>query len=164
LLLPQKNPYEEFGTFQLPLSQLDRFTSSITLGHPEHSIERQILKNTDSQTKKLDKIISIKQLVEIQKLIPMIILSEPLLDEIQDIIAHTRQKEYFLSGISTRGAISLVRLLQAYAFLQGRDYVKPEDIKDTLESVLRHRIINKEGKPLENEDIKKFYEKSNRTY
>ena len=157
MVVATKNPYEEIGTFKLPLSQLDRFTTSISLGYPEKSVEREILKRTDIQQSQAKSIISIEELVKIQKLVPQITLSDTILDEIQDIIAYTREDENFLSGISTRGALSFVRLLQGYAFLHGRDYVKPEDIRDTLESVLRHRIVTKDSKAINQTDIDRFY-------
>jgi MoxR-like ATPase len=164
MVVATKNPYEEIGTFKLPLSQLDRFTASISLGHPDQSVEREILKSVDLSDKKIETIISIEQLIAIQELVPTITLSETILDEIQEIIAYTRKKDYFLSGISTRGAKSFVRLLQGYALVQGRDYVKPEDLRDTLECVLVHRIVTKDGKTVTQKDIQKFYEETDRNF
>lgn len=160
VVVATKNPHEEVGTFRLPVSQLDRFAASISLGYPDSVIERDILRAKDRKLELPQAMISIEQLLQLQKQVLDVTISDELLDEIQSLIALTRQKDRFLTGLSTRGAIALVRLTQAFAMLQGRDYAKPEDLRHTLKPVLRHRILKIDGKELSNEEIWQLHEET----
>ncbi len=134
-----KNPFEEVGTFELPSSQLDRFMISFSLGYPDAKAERDILlSNTKKPT--INQVLSYEDIVKLQEKARDIHLSESLLDYLQDIIHFSRESGLFHSGLSTRAALALSDVSKAYAFIQGRDYVTPEDVKTLLPFVSGHRL------------------------
>lgn len=134
-----KNPFEEVGTFELPSSQLDRFIISFSLGYPDVAAERSILL---SNTKKITNLkpLSLETIEELRVKASRVHLSESLLDYLQDIIRFSRESGLFYSGLSTRAALALSEVSKAYAFIQGRDYVTPEDVKRMLPFVSAHRL------------------------
>lgn len=134
-----KNPFEEVGTFELPSSQLDRFMVSFSLGYPDAASERDILL---SNTKKLllKQALSYEEIAKLQEEVTKVYLSESILDYLQDIIRYSRESGLFQSGLSTRAALALSNICKAYAFIQGRDYVSPEDVKMMLPFVSGHRL------------------------
>lgn len=134
-----KNPFEEVGTFELPSSQLDRFMISFSLGYPDAKAERNILL---SNTKKviIDEVVSYDTLSELRKRCHTVHLSESLLDYLQEIIHFSRKSGIFYQGLSTRASIALSEVSKAYAFIHGRDYVTPEDVKTMLPFVTAHRL------------------------
>lgn len=134
-----KNPFEEVGTFELPSSQLDRFMISFSLGYPDAASERNILLSNGKKEIKLEALPQ-ESIVKLRELSANIHLSESLLDYLQDIIRFTRKSGLFQNGLSTRGAIALSEVSKAYAFIQGRDFVTPEDVKTMLPFVIAHRL------------------------
>ena len=134
-----KNPFEEVGTFELPSSQLDRFMISFSLGYPDAASERNILLSNGKEEIKLE-VLPQESIVKLRELSANIHLSESLLDYLQDIIHFTRKSGLFQNGLSTRGAIALSEVSKAYAFIQGRDFVTPEDLKTMLPFIIAHRL------------------------
>ncbi len=134
-----KNPFEEVGTFELPSSQLDRFMISFSLGYPDAASERNILLSNGKKEIKLEALPQ-ESIVKLRELSANIHLSESLLDYLQDIIRFTRKSGLFQNGLSTRGAIALSEVSKAYAFIQGRDFVTPEDLKTMLPFIIAHRL------------------------
>lgn len=144
-VMATKNPFEEVGTFELPSSQLDRFALSFSLGYPDQEAERSIL--SSSSQLDLDELqsIDISILDELRQAVKRVHISEPLLDYLQEILSFTRQSGLYVSGISTRGALTLSRLSKAWALIQDRDYVIPSDISFLLPFVTAHRLKSKDG-------------------
>lgn len=134
-----KNPFEEVGTFELPSSQLDRFMVSFSLGYPDAKAERNILLSNTKKVK-IEETLSHETIMQLRKLCHDVHLSESLLDYIQEIIRFSRQSGIFHKGLSTRAAIALSEVSKAYAFIHGRDYVTPEDVKTMLPFVTAHRL------------------------
>jgi len=134
-----KNPFEEVGTFELPSSQLDRFMISFSLGYPDAKAERNILLS-NSKNETVLEALSPENITSLREQSSNIHLSESLLDYLQDIIRFTRESGLFQNGLSTRGAIALSEVSKAYAFIQGRDFVTPEDLKTILPFIIAHRL------------------------
>ncbi|MCL4152696.1 UNVERIFIED_CONTAM: hypothetical protein GTU68_042185, partial [Idotea baltica] len=144
-VIATQNPQSQSGTFPLPESQLDRFLLRISLGYPDPDIEREILtgKKGRASLDQVKQVLSKESLLQIQQFVPAIKVSNTLLDYVQRLIAQTRQDDLCHLGLSPRGAIALVKSSQAWALLQGRDYVLPEDVQAVFVSVVGHRIVGK---------------------
>ena len=144
-VIATQNPQSQSGTFPLPESQLDRFMFRISLGYPEPSIEREILRGNRGRTalNQVKQILSRESLLKIQQIIPTIKVSDTLLDYVQRLIAQTRQDDLCHLGLSPRGALALMKSAQCWAFLQGREHVLPEDVQAVFIAVVGHRIIGK---------------------
>ncbi len=160
-LIATQNPIEFYGTFPLPEALLDRFLMKISLGYPPKELEKEILKR-GSLKEELINLTSLYQketILEIQKEIPKVYVSQKVLDYLLELVFLTRNSPYFEVGISTRGALSLLLSAKAKAFLSERDYVVPEDIKTLFPWVISHRVIFKEEyEPSKYEIIKSFLE------
>lgn len=145
LVIATQNPYDNQGTFHLPESQVDRFSIRIKMGYPDSSSERDIL-SIDSHEKKwdgFDSVLTASEISDIQNYVETIKIDESLLDYIIEISTKTRDSKYFELGVSTRGTISLKKLSQARAFLNGRDYCTPDDVKQMVIPAFSHRTIMK---------------------
>lgn len=156
-IIATQNPIEQFGTFALPDSQLDRFIMRITIGYPSREFEKDILRG-GSRRDRLDAIeplISKDDTVAIQKSIRTDVrFSEKMLDYLADVVNLTRQHRFIKVGLSTRGALALSYIAKTSAYFQGRDYVIPEDIKDLAVFTIPHRLLLKdEYKELDPKEI-----------
>jgi len=141
-----QNPHEEVGTFPLPNSQLDRFMCSFGLGYPDKVSEREILKgNTGTHESRSPALLSLEQIETYMQKATEIILSDTLLDFLQEVIAYTRQSGVFEAGLSTRGALSLTAMMKSWAMLQGRSYATADDLQMVTAKVCAHRLQFKEG-------------------
>ena len=141
-VIATRNPVHQVGTFPLPESQLDRFLMQIVLGYPEPEDERVLLTNGPRRTL-IDSIqpeMTIESLLRVQEAVTTVHISEPLLDYVQALIAHTRESGEFVTGLSPRAGISLVRAAQAWALMEGHNGVHPEDVKAVFPSVVAHRL------------------------
>lgn len=150
-LLPQpffviatQNPSSQIGTFALPESQLDRFLMRITLDYPDAASERQLLRNNGGrdQLAHISAVVDSTGLLALQNACHSIHVSDALLDYLQAILKHTRQSMQFNTGLSPRAGLSLKLCAQAWALINGRDHVVPEDIQAILPSVVGHRLIS----------------------
>jgi MoxR-like ATPase len=141
-VIATQNPLHQSGTFALPESQLDRFLMRISLGYPSADAERQLLSGISprQRTQALIPSITLDQLLAIQQQISTITLSEAILDYLQRIIAFTREHKHLRYGLSPRGSLALTRASKAWAYIEGRDYVIPEDVQQVLPCVIGHRI------------------------
>ncbi len=144
-VIATQNPQSQSGTFPLPESQLDRFMFRLSLGYPDPSVERALLKGGQGRSalNNVQQILNTESLQQIQRLIPQIKVSDTLLDYVQRLIAQTRQDELCQLGLSPRGAIALVTSAQCWALLQGRSHVMPEDVQAVFVAVAGHRIVGK---------------------
>ena len=145
-VIATKNPFEEVGTYQLPSSQLDRFAISFSLGYPSTEAEREIL--SSNKKYKIDDLKSLdKQEIELlQKKFKEIHASEAILDTIQEILKFTRESSLYITGLSTRAAITLLNLSKAWAMISLRDYVIPSDVLEVLPYITHHRLESKGDK------------------
>lgn len=147
LVIATQNPAEQFGTFPLPESQLDRFMMKISVGYPQRAAEREILKGGSKRRAiySMEPCMDKSEVLQIQEKIRNgIYLSDKILDYLLNIIEATRNCGYIAAGLSTRGALALVNTSKANAFLAGKDYVIPENIKEIAEYVICHRVLFKE--------------------
>ncbi|GLI36388.1 AAA family ATPase [Desulforhabdus amnigena] len=146
-VIATQNPGEQFGTFPLPESQLDRFMMKISIGYPGRAAEREILKG-GSKRKEIYSIapaIGKEEVLEVQDYIRNgICVSEKMLDYLLNVIEATRNSKYLQAGLSTRGALALIQTAKANAYLKGKDFVVPEDVKEVGEYVIPHRVLFRE--------------------
>lgn len=143
VVLATENPIEYEGTFPLPEAQLDRFLVRLSLGYPGRTNELQILEN-QKQTHPLDgigQVVTNEDLIEAQKAIKDVHVDQRLKEYMVDLVEATRQHEQVYLGSSPRGSLALFDTSRAWAAMQGRDFVTPDDIKDLAEPTLAHRII-----------------------
>jgi MoxR-like ATPase len=141
-VIATQNPSEQVGTFPLPESQLDRFMMRIELGYPDREAERALLAGTDRRDMlaTLDPCMSPAELMELQAAVQKIHVAPALLDYVQAIVEHTRRSPDYLAGLSPRAALALVHCSRAWALLEGRDKVIPEDVQAIVPGVAAHRL------------------------
>ena len=150
LVMATQNPIEQEGTYPLPEAQMDRFMLKLVIDYPSKSEEKEIMKRVGFDTPAdVRQIVTPDQVNEIVSLIKAVYMDEKLRDYVVDLVFATRNPkehladiaEYIQFGASPRATIFLSLAARAYAFLQGRAYVTPQDIKTVAPDVLRHRII-----------------------
>ncbi|WP_234418554.1 AAA family ATPase [Dongshaea marina] len=141
-VIATQNPLSHSGTYPLPGSQLDRFFMRLALGYPDPDAERLILlgQHGREQLTHLTQQLSVSQLKEMQQQVSEIRVSEPLLSYLQRLIEHSRSQESFPYGLSSRGALALLRAGQCWSMMNGRNYVIPEDLQVVLPAVVEHRL------------------------
>ena len=141
-VIATQNPFHHAGTYPLPESQLDRFLMRISLGYPDAASERNLLKNTGgrSQLKSLEPLINAHDLMALQQAASEIHVSDDLFDYLQALLKASRNTAQFQLGLSPRAGISLKQASQAWALLQGREFVMPEDIQAVFVAVVEHRL------------------------
>ncbi len=147
-VIATQNPIEYQGTFPLPEAQMDRFALSLTLGYPTEEEELQMLQRlTDGITvEELEPCISQEDVQELRRLCSLVKIETPLQKYILHLVRATREDEEITLGVSPRGTVSLQRATQALAFLEGRDYAIPDDVKLLAPHVLSHRLIPAGGR------------------
>ena len=147
-VIATQNPIEYQGTFPLPEAQMDRFTLSLTLGYPAASEELQMLERLSNTfaVEDLQPCISLEEVQELRRLCAVVQVEGSLKQYIVDLVRSTRQDEEITLGVSPRGAVSLHRASQALAFMEGRDYATPDDVKYLAPHVLSHRLIPAGGR------------------
>jgi len=141
-VIATQNPSEQVGTFPLPESQLDRFMMRIELGYPDREAERALLSGSDRREllAALEPCLSAGELLELQASVQRVHAAPPLLDYVQAIVEHTRRSPEFVAGLSPRAALALLHCAQAWALIEGRDKVIPEDVQAILPGVAAHRL------------------------
>ena len=141
-VIATQNPSHQVGTFPLPESQLDRFLMCIRLGYPDARAERQLLEGSDRREiiSTLRPRLAVDQLTALQQAVRALHVAPPLLDYVQAILSHTRQSPEFISGLSPRSGLNLVQAARAWALLDGRIFVIPEDVQAVFPSVVAHRL------------------------
>src|SRR5690606_32832860 len=148
-VIATQNPHYQIGTFPLPESQLDRFLMRIELGYPDASAERELLEGRSRREMlaELAPAMSARELVAVQQRVDQVFTSVALLDYIQALVRSTRESPDFVSGLSPRAALALKRAAQAWALLDNRDAVIPEDVQAVLEGVISHRLQPRRAEP-----------------
>ncbi|MCM3702193.1 AAA family ATPase [Paenibacillus macerans] len=143
MLCATQNPIDFEGTYMLPEAQLDRFMLKIGLGYPDAATEKTMLRS-HSQGQPVDQlqpVTTMDEIAAIQHEIRDVYISEALTDYLLEIVRRTREHQDVLLGASPRASLAFVMAAKAYAFLQQRDYVLPDDIKTLAPYVLGHRIL-----------------------
>ncbi len=148
MVVATQNPIEQQGTYPLPEAQLDRFLFKIIIGYPSRDEERQILARHGHRSAMpnladfgLEKIVPAGAIPAIRSAVGAIRLSDPLIDYIVDVVRATRDHASLEVGASPRAGNALAAAVRAYAVLQGRDFVIPDDIKTLALPALRHRLV-----------------------
>jgi len=141
-VIATQNPSEQVGTFPLPESQLDRFMMRIELGYPGRDAERALLSGVDRRAllATLEPSMSAAELVELQQNVQQVHVAPALLDYVQALVEHTRRSPDYVAGLSPRAALGMVHSARAWALLEGRDKVLPEDVQAILPGVAAHRL------------------------
>lgn len=147
-VIATQNPIEYQGTFPLPEAQMDRFTLSLTLGYPAELEELQMLERLSDSfaVEDLQPCISLEEVQELRRLCGAVKVEASLKQYIVDLVRSTRKDEEITLGVSPRGAVALYRASQALAFMDGRDYATPDDVKYLAPHVLSHRLIPAGGR------------------
>lgn len=150
MVLATQNPVEFLGTYPLPEAQIDRFLVKISLGYPSKENEVEILNRykVSSPLKTLEPVASLEEIEELQESIRSIYVDRSIYGYVVDIISNTRSNSNVELGASPRGSLALLRVAQAWAAYEGRDYVIPEDVKRVAVPVLSHRIMLKQDAKL----------------
>lgn len=141
-VIATQNPSNQVGTFPLPESQLDRFLMRIDLGYPDHAAERALLMGADRRDMiaTMNACLNPGQLIELQASVRDVHAAPALLDYVQALVEYSRRSPDYASGLSPRAALSLLHASRAWALLEGRDKVIPEDIQAVLPGIAGHRL------------------------
>jgi MoxR-like ATPase len=142
-VIATQNPLHQIGTFPLPESQLDRFLMCIELGYPDSTAERHLLQGEDRRDllAGVSPLVSVTQLRELQQQVHTVHAADALLDYLQALLAFSRRSPHFQHGLSPRAGLALLHSARAWAFLQDRDMVLPEDLQTVLPAVVNHRLL-----------------------
>lgn len=143
MVLATQNPIETFGTYHLPEAQMDRFIIKISIGYPSKKEELDILLRNENniQPKQLSQVISCEDIAMLSEKVNNVYCSEPIREYIVNITEATRNADLIKLGVSPRGSIAMYKMAKAYAFVKGRDYVLPDDVKELAPYVFSHRIM-----------------------
>ncbi len=141
-VIATQNPDTQIGTFPLPESQLDRFLMCLELGYPDAEAERALLRGEDRREilRELRPVMTPEQLQQIQAQVPRIHVSEALVTYLQALLEHSRVCGRYRNGLSPRAGLGLLRAAQAWALVDGREAVLPEDVQAVFPSVATHRL------------------------
>ena len=144
MVIATQNPVEQIGTFPLPESQMDRFLLTTGIGYPPADLEQRIIRQGSAreQLATLEPLLGLEEILSIRRFVrEEIRLEEPVAVYIHSLLEASRQDERILTGISTRGGLSLAAAARVEAYLNGRGYVIPEDVQRLAGPVAGHRLI-----------------------
>tara|TARA_R110002073_G_scaffold250150_1_gene412918 strand:- start:117 stop:950 length:834 start_codon:yes stop_codon:yes gene_type:complete len=141
-VIATQNPHSLAGTFPLPESQLDRFLMRISLGYPDATAEREILegRNPRENISEIEQVLLSEHLLALQTAVSQVKTSDVVMDYVQRLIKATRESGLFVHGISPRGGLALMQAAKAWAMLEGRDYLSPDDVQAVVAPVFSHRL------------------------
>lgn len=146
-VIATQNPIETQGTYPLPEAQLDRFFLCLHLGYPEKDAERLILTGASQEVS--EPVCTVEELIQVQNSVENVLVSEPILEYLLAIAEKTRNDRTTVIGLSTRGLQALQQCAKAWASMQGRNYVIPEDVQVVAPEIIAHRLIMKGGERLQ---------------
>ena len=155
MVIATQNPVEFLGTYPLPEAQLDRFMMRLSIGYPEKGSEVALTRNS-LDNKALDPgnaVCSAHDIVNMKKDAEKTHVSDKILEYIQEISMLTRQEEAFITGVSPRATIHLAKASRSRAYMDGRDFVKPDDVKAVCINVFHHRLALTSQAKIKNESI-----------
>jgi len=143
MVFATQNPSDQSGTYLLPESQLDRFLICTDIGYPTEALERGIISGGGIRERIADiaAVVGAEDIRDARRSVAEVYLSEALVGYIYALVAATRSHAMIQTGLSTRAAINLAQAARAAAFLEGRDFVAPEDVKGIAAAVCGHRLV-----------------------
>ncbi|MCD4748747.1 MAG: MoxR family ATPase [Thermoanaerobaculales bacterium] len=143
LVVATQNPVESTGTYPLPESQLDRFLMRLSMGYPDAEEELALLHSggVEPEMKKLQPVLDAHEVLDLQKMVDAVHVDQRVREYLLGVVLKTRSHESLSLGVSTRGCLAWQRSAQALALVRGRAYVVPDDLQDTAEVVLAHRVL-----------------------
>jgi MoxR-like ATPase len=143
LVVATQNPIEATGTYPLPESQLDRFLMRLSMGYLGRDEELELLRagGAEPELESLQPVLSAAEVLELQAMVSEVHTGDRILGYLMDVVERTRRHEALSLGVSTRGSLAWQSSAQALALLRGRGYVVPDDLQDTAEWVLAHRVL-----------------------
>lgn len=146
-VLATQNPVELEGTYPLPFAQMDRFMIRLSIGHLTRESEMEMLsaRRTHDPLDEVTPVMDCEKLIQLQDWVRQVEVEPSLLGYLVDIVRATREAEDLEHGASPRASLDLLHFSQARAFLEGRNYVLPDDIKASASSILSHRLIARKG-------------------
>lgn len=158
MVIATQNPVEYLGTYPLPEAQMDRFMMKLSIGYPDREQEIKMASEflQGKEVSGISPVCNAECMEEIKKKAAGVTVKDTVLGYIEDIINLTREEKRFVIGASPRAMLSLVRASQAKAFLSGRDFVKPDDVKAVAMQVLLHRLSLSSKAEIEREDAEKI--------
>lgn len=147
VVIATQNPLDHHGTYPLPESQLDRFMLRLSIGYPDGDVERSILmeRRFAEPVEKLESVIDTARLRQLQKTASAVHVDESVVDYVLAVVEETRAHPRIRIGISTRGALAVMRMIRAVALLEGRDYAISDDAREVFVPCLAHRLSLKSG-------------------
>lgn len=142
-VLATQNPHEFEGTYPLPENQLDRFMLRIEIGYPALNTEKEVLRTHQrgEPVESVQPVMDRERLIELQQRVREVRVDDSINQYILEIVHATRGHEELELGVSTRGAVTMMHACQAYAFVSGRDYIVPDDVKELAVPVFSHRVV-----------------------
>ena len=160
MVIATQNPIEYLGTYPLPESQMDRFMMRLTLGYPERESELLMARNylDGKRVETVPSVLNTDDILKMMDEVSKVHVSDGLLGYARNIIDMTRKEEKYVTGASPRALLHLIRASQGRAYLEGRDYVKPDDMKAVAVHVLYHRLSLTAEARLLKEDAEKLLE------
>ncbi len=143
LVVATQNPVETTGTYPLPESQLDRFLMRLSMGYPGRDEELELLRSggAEPELEALEPVLSAEEVLDLQRLVREVHVSEALRRYLLDVVERSRRLDALALGVSTRGCLAWQRSAQALALVRGRAFVTPDDLQDSAEAVLAHRVL-----------------------
>lgn len=138
-----QNPIEQYGTYPLPEAQLDRFMMRISIGYPDREAEESLISGIVSGelAERAEQVVNTNTLLELMNEVRKVSICKEVVSYIAYLIELTRESEYLTLGASPRAAIAVAQAAQAAAYLAGRDYVAPDDVKKVFKPVTAHRVM-----------------------
>ncbi len=145
-VIATQNPTEQYGTFPLPESQLDRFLMRVSIGYPTAEAEEQMLLQggASDQLSSVQQLLTAGQLLEAQYIVSQLQVSPAVISYLQRLAQYSRDSQHFSLGLSPRGSLAVLNAAKAWAFLQGRAYVLPDDVQQVFPAVAGHRLVGRE--------------------
>ena len=143
MVIATQNPVETYGTYHLPEAQMDRFSMKISMGYPTASEESEILDRNENENPitRIGAVLSTDDIISLQEQVKKVRASQNVKDYIISVSNATRSDEGIKLGVSPRGSIALYKSAKAWAFMDGRDFITPQDVKDCCVCTLAHRIM-----------------------
>lgn len=143
MVIATQNPVEFLGTYPLPEAQMDRFMMRLSIGYPERAQEIELARHflNGKVPQAAGAVCTAEDVLHMKEMITHVTVEDPILAYMEDIIEMSRQEERFVLGASPRAMLALMRASQGKAFMKGRDFVKPDDVKDVAMHVLLHRLV-----------------------
>jgi len=145
-VIATQNPLEHSGTYPLPESQMDRFLMRISIGYPGRLAEKNLLMGEETKIilSEMKECMVHEEVLSVQEKVKNVHASDAFFEYLQDILDFTRNSEHFYTGLSPRAGIALLQAARSWAFIDGRDFVVPEDLQQVMPWVIGHRLHSKD--------------------